>query len=144
MERLALDATAGDALRLIADSYDTLSFASVNLAVRCSITAIDLCAAALGRACQSWPTSKGREADLGDVIAKPRRFVSDDAAVQRAISVLTAVVTDTRWTDLGDLRDRLTHRHVPRGVVGRAAIVLDGFGTGSSAPTTSVPAGRQR
>jgi hypothetical protein len=118
LERLAIDPAAGDALRLITDDYGTLSLASVNLAVRCSITAIDLCAAALGRLCTTWPSSDGWEADVGALDHKRTSewFQSNDVTVTAALSTLRAAVSSDRWRSLIALRHQLTHRHVLRGV----------------------------
>jgi hypothetical protein len=141
LEHLAVDPAAGDALRLIADDYGVLSLASVNLAVRCSITAIDLCAAALGRLCTTWPTADGWEADvaaLGNNKTKAT-FRSDDVAVTTALDVLRSAAAGDRWLDLVRLRHQVTHRHILRSVEGYAHIVLDSFGSLEIATQPPVP-----
>jgi hypothetical protein len=118
LESLACEPTMGDVLRDIVTDYGSLAHASLNLTVRCSESAVDLCAAALGRLCETWPKASGREADVATLHDRPKDFASPDTAVSAAVTVLTAATAQSSWDDVQDLRHRLTHRTVVRSHMG--------------------------
>lgn len=118
IESLVCDPSMEPALRLLATDYGSAAQASLNLAVRCSVTAVDLCVAAVGRLCRTWPSAKGREADTGVLSARPGDFTSQDPAVTRAVQVLATAIATPDWADITELRDHLTHRNVVQGVTG--------------------------
>ena len=113
---LADDPAATDALRMIATDYGGASSAALNLSVRCSVTAVDLCGAAIGRLIGHSLGSR-RECDAAEIgeyfsHRRPSGRFSEGIA-----GYLTSIKSQL-WTDTVDLRDRLTHRPYSRGIYG--------------------------
>jgi hypothetical protein len=120
IESLVCDPAIAPALKRLATDYGSAAQATLNLSVRCSVTAVDLSVAAVGRLCGRWPDRRGREADTGVLASKPGDFTSHDVAVGRAVRVLTDAIASPTWRAIAELRDRLTHRQVVQGVTGYA------------------------
>lgn len=59
LAELSNDGQHTPALQLVATDYGGVSQASLNLSVRCSVTTIDLCAAAIARLCGQIPAGVG-------------------------------------------------------------------------------------
>jgi hypothetical protein len=118
IESLVRDPSMEPALRRLATDYGSAAQATLNLAVRCSVTAVDLCVAAVGRLCGTWPKPNGHEADTGILDRRAGDFVSADPAVAHAVQVLRLATAASDWVHIIDLRDHLTHRNVVQGVTG--------------------------
>jgi hypothetical protein len=116
MAAMASHAEHTPTLEAVATDYGGVSVAALNLSVRCSVTAVDLCGAALGRL--TGLNTKSKEFDAENV-----RKRCDPAALpdQRLAPLATAYlqrVRDQAWLDTEELRDEATHRPYQRGVYG--------------------------
>jgi hypothetical protein len=102
-------------LQVVATDYGGVSQASLNLAVRCSATAIDLCAAAVARLCGQMPAGVV-EYDARKLLGAS--LAPRDAAVRGALAALVARLTSPTWHALLELRHEVTHRREHRGIYG--------------------------
>ena len=100
-------------------SPDVIDVAHARWAAGTSITTLDLCVAALGRAICKHRGSK--ELDLGsfDVGRSTKRPSKQQQALRSklpsaAVQWLDDVFADPKFTELKDARDALTHRRLPR------------------------------
>ncbi len=117
--RMAAMATVGahtDTLQAIARDYGGVSSAALNLSVRCSVTVVDLCAAALGRL-TGHRDSSGRELDARNA-QKVYRDYPPDSPLSPLIAAYLKRVTDEMWTNTEKLRDEVTHKLYKRGIAG--------------------------
>jgi hypothetical protein len=98
-------------------SADVIDIAHVRWATSTAITALDLCAGALGRFCCGW--AKPRELDLRhfdpaktgmEKIAKKQRAKLPSAA----LAWVDQVLTDTRYIDIQGARNPFTHSWLRR------------------------------
>ena len=85
MAAMANDAAYTPILRTVATDYGGVSVAALNLSVRCSVTAVDLCGAALGRL-TGLNTNVNRESDAKDVRC---RCKPSDLSDQRLVPLAT-------------------------------------------------------
>jgi hypothetical protein len=100
----------------IATDYGGVSVAALNLSVRCSVTAVDLCGAALGRL--SRLSAKDAWFDAGDIRRKWGRAGLVDQRLAPLATAYLARVNDQAWLDTEALRHEATHRQYRRGVYG--------------------------
>ena len=96
---LTLESIGGDHLGV--------ALAALNLSVRCSVTAIDLCAAALGRLTGDYG-SKDRELDASEALKLYGRRPVD--LLSPVIDPYLTRVKATFWLDTVQLRDAVTHK----------------------------------
>lgn len=99
---------------------DIIDIAHVRWATGTAITALDLCAAALGRICCGW--NKKNELDLRDFDpqAKPRVATTFRSALPASmLTWVDSVLADARYKNIQGARNPLTHasmsRHLSRG-----------------------------
>jgi hypothetical protein len=99
---------------------DIVDIAHVRWATGSAVTSLDLCAAALGRACCAH--TKAHELDLRDfdAVTTSKRISRNRGMLPaQALSWIDAVLADSRYRDIQDARDPLTHswlsRHLSRG-----------------------------
>ena len=88
--------------------------AALNLSVRCSVTAVDPCGAALGRL--SGLSAKDAWFDAGDIRQKCRPAALADQRLAPLATAYLARVKDQAWLDTEALRHEATHRQYRRGV----------------------------
>jgi hypothetical protein len=122
LAELSNDSQHTAVLQLVATDYGGVSQASLNLAVRCSVTAIDPCAAAVARLCGRIPAGVV-EYDAGKLLAAS--LTPGDAAVRRAHAALIARLTTPTWPALLELRHEVTHRRIKRGIYGHIGEVFE-------------------
>jgi hypothetical protein len=107
--------SAVDALHYLADVDASYDVAHARWAAGTSMTALDLCAAALGRAICKHPGPN--ELNLGSFDAS-RSSQRAQALLGKlpnaAAQWLNSVLADPRFVDLKAARDALTHRRLPR------------------------------
>lgn len=103
-------------LREIATDYGGVSVAALNLSVRCSVTAVDLCGAALGRLTAL--NTKAREFDAAEIRQRCNPANLADGRLLALATSYLARVTAQAWRDTEDLRHDATHRLYKRGVYG--------------------------
>jgi len=113
---MANDGKFTNVLRDLATDYGGVSSASLNLAVRCSVTVVDLCAAALARLDGRTPRS-GREFDTGEV-AQYYRFNRPGARLESVADPFLRRLGGPHWANTGLLRDDVTHKRYVRGIYG--------------------------
>jgi hypothetical protein len=102
------------ALETIATDYGGVSVAALNLSVRCSVTAIDLCGAALGRL-----TALSAKDEWFDARIIRKKWGETALVDQRLAPLATAYlarVKDKAWLGTEALRNEATHRNYQRGV----------------------------
>jgi hypothetical protein len=114
---MANDENASQLLREVATDYGGVSSASLNLAVRCSVTAVDLCAAALARLDGISRGQSGREFDAGGISHHYRSNAPGESLSCVALPFLARLESKI-WTDTTHLRHELTHRRYVRGLHG--------------------------
>jgi hypothetical protein len=117
MAAMANDANYTAVLREIATDYGGVSAAALNLSVRCSATAVDLCAAALGRLTGLNPKTdiEFKARDIRRTCSPAR--LSDERLVALA-TMFHACVSGADWRATELLRNEATHRRYQRGVYG--------------------------
>ena len=103
------------ALEAIATDYEGVS-AALNLSVRCSVTAVDLCGAALARA--TGLSAKDASFDAGEVRQKCRSATLADQRLAPLAAAYLARVSDKQWRDTEKLRNEATHRRYQRRIYG--------------------------
>lgn len=116
MAEMAGEGRHSESLRDVATDYGGVFSAALNLSVRCASTAIDLCAASLGRLA-GIASNPDREMDAAEF----RRAVRN-----RHVPALMAAATDSflarlssrDFADLETLRHQVTHKRYRRGVYG--------------------------
>jgi hypothetical protein len=101
-------------LEAIATDYGVVSAAAVNLSVRCSVTAVDLCGAALGRL--TGLSGKDGWFDAGDIRQKCRPTALADQRLAPLATAYLARVNEQAWIDTEALRHEATHRRYRRGI----------------------------
>jgi hypothetical protein len=116
MAAMANHAEHTPALEAIATDYGGVSVAALNLSVRCSVTAVDLCGAALGRL--TGLSAKDAWFDAGDIRQKCRPAALADQRLAPLATEYLARVKDQAWLDTEALRHEATHRQYRRGVYG--------------------------
>jgi hypothetical protein len=119
MAAMANDAEYTPILRQIATDHGGVSVAALNLSVRCSVTAVDLCGAALGRL-----TGLNTDANYEFNARKVRDWRKpSDLSDQRLVPLATEYlerVSQQEWLDTEALRHEVTHRHYKRGLYAHA------------------------
>jgi len=121
MAEMANDGAHTDTLRAIARDYGGVSSAALNLSVRCSVTVVDLCGAALVRLTGHHDGSK-REFDAKEAREIYRRDPMPDPVPNPALFPLIGAymnsVTSVPWSNTETLRHQVTHRKYKRGHYG--------------------------
>jgi hypothetical protein len=114
MAAMADDGAHTATLRAVASDYGGAFSAALNLSVRCSATAVDLCAATAGRL-SGHSTSPTREWDAADMV---RMFKKSPPSSQLApvAGPLLARLNSTDWGNTEHLRHQVTHKRYKRGV----------------------------
>jgi hypothetical protein len=116
MAAMANDGAYSDTLRAVARDYGGVSSAALNLSVRCSVTAVDLYGAALGRLTSS-DEGSGRELDGRSRVIYGRDAMPDPP-LSPLIEAYMARVNDVMWRNTETLRDQVTHKLYKRGLYG--------------------------
>ena len=116
MAEMAGEGSHTETLRQVGTDYGGVFSAALNLSVRCSATAIDLCAAALGRLV-GIPTDPSREMDAGDFKRRISRNLVEPLLASTTAS-FESRLSSTDFVKLETLRHQLTHKRYRRGVYG--------------------------
>jgi hypothetical protein len=115
MAAMANDAEYTPILRTVATDYGGVSVAALNLSVRCSVTAVDLCGSALGRL-TGLNTNVNHESDAKDVRCRCKPSNLSDQRLAPLATEYLQSVSRQEWLDTEALRHKVTHRHYKRGV----------------------------
>lgn len=97
-------------LREVAIDYDGASSSSLNLAVRCSVTVVDLCAEALGCLVGIPKPGGDRYRDAGNWLRPRNSMTTEDDDLQRLASWFLDQLETDEWRRMQDLRDQVTHK----------------------------------
>lgn len=117
MAAMANDGAHSDTLQAIARDYGGVSSAALNLSVRCSVTVVDLCGAALGRLTGHYDGS-GNEFDAEKARKKYRGNPMPDSPLSPLIEAYLERVTSDMWRNTETLRHQVTHKRYKRGIYG--------------------------
>lgn len=117
MAAMANHAEHTPALEGIATDYGGLSVAALNLSVRCSVTAVDLCGEALGRL-TGLSTKNDVWFDARNIRDNCRPAALADQRLAPLATAYLQRVRDQAWRDTEKLRNEATHRRYQRGVYG--------------------------
>jgi hypothetical protein len=118
MADMSNDGTRTQTLEAIATDYEGVSGAALNLSIRCSVTVVDLCAAALGRLCGR---NKSRTHEWG---ANNALGAFDKAPASITDPLLSLIdpylkrLRSTDWASTSFLRNEVTHKAFVRGITG--------------------------
>jgi hypothetical protein len=105
---------------VLGHNWQVVDMAHARWAAGSAITALDLCAAALGRLYCGISGDDARDLDLEGIKRREHRDVLRAAPGDPA-EWAARVRGDNRYNGLLDLRHQLTHRVLPRSLQGRAA-----------------------